>query len=87
MKLFEEAEQLGFHLFEVKLGLERVPDTEVGSTIVNDDGSGGTEAIVIGLTLNFRDERHCRVKQKKKKKKKERSLLSVSCESRSCRWW
>lgn len=82
MKLFVKTEQLGFHHFEVKLGFERVPDTEVGSTIVYDDGSRGTEAIVIGLTLNFRDKRHCRSEAEEK----ERSLFYASCDSRSCRW-
>jgi len=43
----------------VKLGFERVPNTEIGSAIVDNDGSGGTEAIVIGLALDFGDERHC----------------------------
>lgn len=42
-----------------ELGFERVPNTEIGSAIVDDDGSGGTEEMVIGLALNFGDERHC----------------------------
>lgn len=45
--------------FEAKLGFEEVPNAEIGGAIVDDDGSGGTKEGVIGLALNFGDERHC----------------------------
>lgn len=46
-------------MLELKLGLVRVPDAKIGGAIVNNDGSGGTEEIVIRLALNLRYERHC----------------------------
>lgn len=51
----------------MKLGFEKVPNTEIGSAIVDDDGSGGTEAIVIELALDFGDERHCRSEEERVK--------------------
>lgn len=51
----------------MKLGFEKVPNTEIGSAIVDDDGSGGTEAIVIELALDFGDERHCKSEKERVK--------------------
>lgn len=37
-----------------------LPDTEKGGAIVDDDGAGGWEKMVIGLTLRLGDELHLR---------------------------
>lgn len=42
-----------------KLGFGKIPNTEIGGPIVDDDGSGGAEEGVIRLALNFGDEWHC----------------------------
>ena len=44
--------------FKSKLGLQKIPNTEIGCAIVDYDGSSRTEEIVVRLTLNFRNERH-----------------------------
>jgi len=54
----------------MKLGFEKVPNAEIGSAIVNNDGSGGTEAIVIVLALDFGDERHCKIEEEEEERVK-----------------
>lgn len=43
---------------ELILEVSEVPDAEVGGAIVDDDGIGGREEIVISLPLNPRYEWH-----------------------------